>query len=151
MQSIIPAIESKISQLHSLLIEAPVSSDLDKFVEESMKTAKRHPKLLEAVERDLDVHGLKKKCIRQADRYFIEARNAELEGLGFKLADELQACSCKLEEGRQRMSALIVFVFLLLADESSGLLLCLKRMLETDGYPFISGQGLGWVKTFRIR
>ena len=106
--------ESEVVRLQPLLFEASVSSDLDKFVEESVKLAKRHPQLLAAVERDLDVHGLKKKHIRQTDRHFIEARNAKLEGLECELSDEPQACSSILEEGRPRMPSLVVLIFLLL-------------------------------------
>lgn len=106
--------ESEVMRLQPLLFEASVSSDLDKFVEQSVKIADRHPQLLAAVEHDLDVHGLKKKHIRQTDRHFIEARNAKLDGLECKLADEPQACSSILEEGRPRMPALAVFIFLLL-------------------------------------
>ncbi len=89
--------EPEILRLQPLLFEASVSSDLDKFVEESARIAKRHPQLLAAVERDLDVHGLKKKHIRQSDHHFIEARNAVLDGLEYELADEPQVCSSILE------------------------------------------------------
>ena len=61
--------ESEILRLQPQLFEASVSSALDKFVEESAKMANRHPQLLAAVERDLDVHGLKKKHIRQCDHH----------------------------------------------------------------------------------
>jgi len=104
--------EARIQQ--PLLLEAAVSSDLNKFVEESVQFANRHPALLAAVQRDLDVHGLRKKHARQADQHFLEAHNAELSGLDLSLPAEMQNCSCVLEGGRPRMPALLVFIFLLL-------------------------------------
>jgi len=106
--------EFEVLPLQPLLFEASVSSDLDEFVEKSSEIVKRHPELLMAVERDLDVHGLKKKHTRQADRLFIKARTAKLDGLNCELLQEPQACSNILEQGRPRMPALAVFIFLLL-------------------------------------
>jgi hypothetical protein len=106
--------EFEVVALQPLLLEAAVSSDLDKFVEQSVRIANRHPQLLVALERDLDVHGLKKKHVRETDRHFIEVRTAKLDGLEFELSDRPLACSCTLAEGRPRMPALAVFIFLLL-------------------------------------
>ncbi|MEZ5329051.1 MAG: hypothetical protein R3F19_28735 [Verrucomicrobiales bacterium] len=97
-----------------LLFEAQINSDLDKFVEESVKIAIRHPDLLAAVEHDLDVQGLKKKHARKTEQHFIQTRNAKLDGLEIDLPAEPLECSRTLEEGRPRMPALAVFIFLLL-------------------------------------
>ena len=97
-----------------LLFEAQINSDLDKFVEESVKIAIRHPDLLAAVEHDLDVQGLKKKHARKTKQHFIQTRNAKLDGLDIDLPAEPLECSSTLEEGRPRMPALAVFIFLLL-------------------------------------
>ena len=89
-----------------LLLECAVSSDLDKFVEESLRIAKRCPRLLAEIGRDLDVHGLKKKHVRQVDRHFIETRTEILKGIDVQPSMELEACSSELEQGRPRMPAL---------------------------------------------
>ena len=94
--------ECQVIQFQPLLLESAVSSDLDSFVEESVKIANRHPELLVCVEHDLDMHGLKKKHLRQCDLHFLELRTDKLNGLEVDL-DELASCSTVLEEGRPRM------------------------------------------------
>jgi len=105
--------ESPIVPPQPLLLESAVSSDLDKFVEESVKIANRHPELLTLVDVDLNVRGLKKKHVRQQDRHFLEARTEKLKGLEVEVEQPI-ACSAVLEGGRSRMPTLAVLVLLLL-------------------------------------
>ncbi|MEZ5329048.1 MAG: hypothetical protein R3F19_28720 [Verrucomicrobiales bacterium] len=58
--------------------------------------------------------SLKKKHARKIEQHFIQTRNAKLDGLEIDLPAEPLECSRTLEEGRPRMPALAVFIFLLL-------------------------------------
>ena len=118
-------------------------------MEESVKIADLHPELIASVDHDLDVHGLKKKHARELDRHFLQARTDHLEGLEIEL-QEPAACSVVLEEGRPRMPALAVFVFLLLRgwiggpkSMQFGLLLkesvTLRRFLDSLGIEKVPG------------
>jgi hypothetical protein len=48
------------------------SSSLSDFVNQSIEMATRSPDIVAEVDHDLDVHGLKKKALRDADRLYFE-------------------------------------------------------------------------------
>jgi hypothetical protein len=94
------------------LIDGPVSSELDQFVEIAAGIAKRHPEILSAIERDQTVHGIKKKAKRVADAEYRQAQNPSLPDLGVEAL--LRETAPQLEMGRPRMPPVVVFVLLLL-------------------------------------
>ena len=110
--------DPEIAQFQALqpdLLDTPVSSELDKIVAKAEQIAHSHPKILEAIERDQDAHGLKKKTLRLADRAFIEAQTPTLNGLEIKAIESNPAANAtELLDGRPRMPAVVVLVFLIL-------------------------------------
>jgi hypothetical protein len=95
-----------------ILFEAEISSDLNAFVNQSIEIAHSHPHLIDEIDGDLDLHGLKKKAEREADRRFFEEQNPCFDVLEDSLPP--LTCSLELEGGRPRMPAIVVFVLLLL-------------------------------------
>ncbi len=101
------------SQLEQgLLLKAELSSDLNDFVRQAVEIAEFHPGILQEIDHDLDIHGLKKKAMREADRRFYEQLNPSFDGMADLTAP--QTCPRELDGGRPRMPAIIVFVLLLL-------------------------------------
>jgi hypothetical protein len=94
------------------LIESPISSELDQFVENAVGIAKQHPEILTAIECDQIAHGLKKKANRLADAEYLKARNPSLPDL--EVQPPHPQAATELERGRPRMPPLVVFVLLLL-------------------------------------
>ena len=93
-----------------MLLEAELSSSLSDFVNQSIEMATRSPDILAEVDHDLDVHGLKKKALRDADRLYFEQINPSFDAMA-DLPPE--ACSLELQSGRPRMPAIVVLVLLL--------------------------------------
>jgi hypothetical protein len=59
-----------------VLLEAELSSSLSDFINQSIEMATRSPDILAEVDHDLDVHGLKKKALRDADRLYWGERSS---------------------------------------------------------------------------
>ena len=74
------------------------------------------PEILEAIDHDLDEHGKKKKKIRREDKRFVEELTGELPGIqGVEhIVSDFELC---LGVGRPRMSAYLVYVFLMIRGE----------------------------------
>ncbi len=94
-----------------LLLEAELSTDLNDFVQEAIEIANANPSIVCEINHDLDIHALKKKALREADRRYYEELNPSFEGMDDLAAPEI--CPLELEGGRPRMPAIIVFVLLL--------------------------------------
>jgi hypothetical protein len=62
--------DTSIDPRQGVLLEAELSSSLSDFVNQSIEMATRSPDILAEVDHDLDVHGLKKKTLRDADRLY---------------------------------------------------------------------------------
>jgi hypothetical protein len=101
-----------ICPLQGDLLQPEVSSNLNSFVIQAIQIARRHPQIEFDIEQDLDIHGLKKKAVREADRRFYEQQNPCFDEMAAAMPPE--TCSCELEDGRPRMAAIAVFVLLLL-------------------------------------
>lgn len=110
--NMLPVNGGEILLEQGLLLEAELSSDLNDFVKQAVEIADSHPEILREIDHDLDIHGLKKKAMREADRRFYEKLNPSFEGMADLSAPE--TCPLELEGGRPRMPAIIVFVLLLL-------------------------------------
>jgi hypothetical protein len=102
--------ETSIEPRQGVLLEAELSSSLSDFVNQSIEMATRSPDILAEVDHDLDVHGLKKKALRDADRLYFEQINPSFDAMA-DLPPE--ACSLELQSGRPRMPAIVVLVLLL--------------------------------------
>ena len=104
------AILSEAAQLD--LVDAPVSSDLDRFVAKAEKIAQSHPEILRAIENDQKAYRLKKKAIRLADQAYLNSQTPTLANLEIESSEP--AAPTDLDGGCPRMPALVVLVFLLL-------------------------------------
>ena len=110
--NILPSKKIKESAQQEQLLEAELSSDLSSFVNQAIEIADHSPELLAEIDHDLDIHGLRKKALRDADRRYFEQRTPTFDAL----ADlpEPEVCSLQLQDGRPRMPSMVVFVLLLL-------------------------------------
>jgi hypothetical protein len=96
----------------SVLFEAELTSSLNDFVNQAVEISNRAPHILSEIDNDLDIHGLKKKALRDADRRYFAQRNPSFDSMAHLPTQDV--CSRELEEGRPRMPAVVVFVLLLL-------------------------------------
>jgi hypothetical protein len=102
---------SPFSPIAPLLL-VPVDSDLYAFLEEAHALIQQFPSLIEAVENDLDAHGLRKKAVRVADTQWHANRTASLP-------DMLEPAQgpekpLVLGQGRPRTSGYVVLIATLL-------------------------------------
>ena len=104
--------EAEDSLGQGLLLEAELSSDLNDLVKDAIEIADSYPEIIREIDHDLDIHGLKKKTMREADRRFFERLNPSFDSMA-DLPDP-DTCPLDLEGGRPRMPAIIVYVLLLL-------------------------------------
>jgi len=102
---------SPFSPITPLFLE-PVDSDLYAFLEEAHALIQQSPSLVEAVEKDLDAHGLRKKAVRVADAEWLEERTPQLPGLPEPAHESDKPL--RLEQGRPRTSGYVVLIALLL-------------------------------------
>jgi hypothetical protein len=105
-------VDAEISLEQGLLLEAELSSDLNDFVKDAIEIANSYSEIIREIDHDLDIHGLKKKAMREADRRYFERLNPSFNSI----ADlpKPDTCPLDLEGGRPRMPAIIVYVLLLL-------------------------------------
>ncbi len=71
------------------------------------------PEILEAIDQDLDKHGIKDKKKRLRDKRFIEEKTGELPGIQLEKYP-VNDFKLKLNVGRPRMSAYLAYVFLMI-------------------------------------
>jgi IS5 family transposase len=90
----------------------PVDSDLRTFLEESHLLIQEFPSLLQAVEKDLDAHALRKKTVRVADAQWLANRTLPLSGVPEPAKEPDHPLV--LNQGRPRTPAYVVLVALLL-------------------------------------
>jgi IS5 family transposase len=106
---------SPFSPIAPLFLE-PVDSDLCAFIEEVHALVQESPSLIEAVEKDLDGHGLRKKAVRVADAEWFANRTPQMPGM----TEPAHAPDKPLVllEGRPRTPGYVVLVALLLRGYS---------------------------------
>ena len=134
---ILPPTESDHSARQELLFEAELSSELNSFVNQAIEITYQFPELVSEVDRDLDIHGLKKKAIRDADSRYFEQLCPSFDA--FADLPKTDVCSLHLEQGRPRMPAMVVLVLLLLrgwigGPKSCDFQLVLKESLTLHGF-----------------
>ncbi len=97
----------------------PVDSQLHQFLVETHRIVEFEPAILDHIESDLDVYGLKKKLLRQADQRFLEGQTLDLPRLKIELR-QMDPAGMQLEVGRPRMEAYSVYLFLMLRGRCGG-------------------------------
>lgn len=102
---------SPFSPIVPLFLE-PVDSDLRAFLTEVHALVEGAPRLVEAVEADLDAHALRKKATREADKAWLANQTLSLPGMP-EPADQPDKPKV-LDQGRPRTSGYVVLVALLL-------------------------------------
>lgn len=98
------------------LFLTPVDSDLHTFLEEAHALIAQFPRLVDAVEADLDQHALRKKALRAADAQWLANRTAQLPGLPAPANDPSEPLS--LAPGRPRTPGYVVLMALVLRGYS---------------------------------
>lgn len=111
--STVPA--SPFSPITPLFLK-PVDSDLYAFLEEVHALIQQFPSLVEAVDKDLDAHGLRKKAMRVADAKWLANRTPHLFGMPEPAQDPDKPLV--LTRGRPRTSGYVVLIALLLRGYS---------------------------------
>ncbi len=115
MSALVPSIQTQF-QIQWLL---PVDSELHHLLIEIHKTAQFSPHVLDCIEADLDLHGAMKKLVREADQRFNDGQTADIPGLSIALR-ECKAGDVRLEGGRPRLTAYVVFLFTMLRGYLGG-------------------------------
>jgi len=95
----------------NLFLPVP-DTEFHDFLEQIDEFVKFAPEILEAIERDLDKHGKKKKKVRLADKRFVEEMTGELPDIQL---DEytVNDFDLSLGVGRPRIPAYLVCIFLM--------------------------------------
>ena len=83
----------------NLILPIP-DTDFRDFLDEVEQLAGFAPEIIEAIEKDLDVHAREKKKLRLEDRRFFEGRTAELPELDIEEEEDILATELKLAMGR---------------------------------------------------
>ena len=105
---------SKISSSGNLISPLP-DTDLRDFLDEVDELVSFAPQIIEKIEQNLDSHALKKKRLREQDREFFQNQTAKLPELDLPERDPSAGPSPPaLQEGRPRMSAAAVFLYMML-------------------------------------
>ena len=98
------------------LFLGPVDSDLYAFLDEAHALIEEAPSLVEAVEKDLDAHGLRKKTLRVADAEWLANRTPNLPGMPEPAREPDKPLA--LKQGRPRTPGYVVLIALLLRGYS---------------------------------
>ena len=81
---------------HQPLLQPDSDTDFRDFLDEVEQLAGFAPEIIEAIEKDLDVHAREKKKLRLEDRRFFESRTAELPELKIEEEEDILATeSCR--------------------------------------------------------
>lgn len=98
--------------IDNLFLVAP-NTDFHDFLGEIDDLVQFYPEILKSIDRDLDHYAKEKKKLRLADRVFFHENTPELPQ--FQLEPGIQNWDyLELETGRPRMSAYLVYVFLMI-------------------------------------
>ncbi len=104
-------LEPELTQA-SLIVTTP-DTKLAKVLFTATEFIKASDEILPLIEKDQDALGLRKKKKRLRDQKYIEEKNEKLSGMDVP-ATEYDDRGSRLEQGRSRMPAFQVFIFMLL-------------------------------------
>lgn len=104
----------------NLILPVP-DTDFRDFLDEVDELARFAPEIIAAVEADLDVHAREKKVLRLADKEFFASQTGDLPGFAIE-EQEILAEELELAIGRPRMSAYMVYVFVMIRGFLGGTL-----------------------------
>lgn len=97
--------------VHPLFLEAAVDSEFFAFLQEAHRLVEGDPTILDAIDADLDLHGLQKKALRIQDAQWIESQSQPLPTLDH-MPTTVVVESLVLNTGRPRTHAYVVYLFL---------------------------------------
>ena len=97
----------------------PVDTLLHQFLIQAHRIVEFEPAILDHIQSDLRVHGLRKKLLRQADRRFLEGQTPDLANLKLEWR-RIDPTQIELEIGRPRLSPYLVYLFLMLRGRWGG-------------------------------
>jgi hypothetical protein len=104
--------DSTTTATGNLFLPVP-DTDFRDFLLEIDQFAQSEPEIIAAIQGDLDAHAKREKLMRKMDKEFIAAQTKDLPGV----AVETKVVSEKdltLQSGRPRMSAYLVFIFIMI-------------------------------------
>ena len=131
----------EVLPINHLFLPVP-DTDFRDFLEEIEKFVQFAPEILDMIENDLNAYALKKKRIRIEDRKFFENQTHDLEGLEF---EERKTLVTDLQEGRPRMPAFLVYLFMMLRGFLGSLTTKQSRRFLRESmslYGFLQNRGL---------
>jgi len=103
---------TEAAPIYNLILPVP-DTDFRDFLDEVDELLRFAPEIIDAIEKDLDADARAKKKLRLEDRKFFENRTSDLPDLHVEeaalLADQLE-----IGTGRPRMSAELVYLFLMI-------------------------------------
>jgi hypothetical protein len=112
---------SSFLQPQNLLFLNIPESELVDYLQEVHHLISREPVILEKIEADLDAHAKQKKRLRLLDRYWELSQSRQLPLPTIEIASvEIKADELRLQGGRSRMSAYLVYMFLMIRGFWSG-------------------------------
>ena len=126
-----------------LLLSVP-DSDFYDFCLQAHSLALREPEILERIEADLEGATKEKKRLRLLDQRWVEGQTRDLPTVQFE-SQPLTAAELKLGEGRPRLSAFVVFIFLMIRGYSGGFKTNAARVLREESVTltvFLANLGL---------
>jgi IS5 family transposase len=126
-----------------LLLSAP-DSELYDYCLQSHSLVVREPEILNRIEADLDSAAKEKKRLRLLDQQWQESHTADLPTIQFQ-SRPIAAGELKLGEGRPRLPAYLVFIFLMIRGYCGGFKTNAARVLREESVTltvFLANQGL---------
>jgi hypothetical protein len=126
-----------------LLLNVP-DSDFCEFCRQAHSLAVREPEILQRIEADLDRAAKEKKRLRLLDQQWLADQTAELPGSPCQ-SRPLGAGELKLGQGRPRLSAYMVYIFLMIRGYSGGFKTSTAQVLREESVTltvFLANLGL---------
>jgi hypothetical protein len=88
-------------------------SEFSHYLEEAHKVVNSEPVILEKIEADLDIHGQRKKSERLLDKRWQLSQSRQLPHILIE-ESEIRVADLRLQGGRPRMDAYLVYMFLMI-------------------------------------
>jgi len=135
---------AEAAPIYSLILPVP-DTDFRDFLDEVDELSRFAPKIIEEIEKNLDADARAKKKLRMEDRKFFESLTSDLPTLHVAEA-ELLADELEIGVGRPRMSAELVYLFLMIRGFLGGSLASKpsRRFLRESMslYAYLDNRGL---------